>query len=167
MTVAYIGLGSNLGDRKACIQGALERLAGTPGIQLLRVASLYETAPWGKTDQDRFLNTVAEVDSDLSPEELLQILLQIEHSLGRTREVKWGPRTIDLDLLLYGNQKVDLPHLQVPHPRLAERAFVLVPLGELCPEMVLPQGPVKELAELMATKQDIRKIEPKVAVITI
>ncbi|MEW6698008.1 MAG: 2-amino-4-hydroxy-6-hydroxymethyldihydropteridine diphosphokinase [Bacillota bacterium] len=159
MTLAYIGLGSNLGDRASYIQGALEKLAAAPGIQLLRIAYLYETAPWGKTDQDWFLNTVAEVASDLSPEELLQRLLEIENTLGRTREVKWGPRTIDLDLLLYGNEKVDLPHLQVPHPRLAERAFVLIPLGELCPEMILPEGPVKELAKEVAAGQAIRRVE--------
>lgn len=159
MTLAYIGLGSNLGDRASYIQGALEKLAAAPGIQLLRTASLYETAPWGKTDQDWFLNTVAEVASDLSPEELLQTLLEIENTLGRTREVKWGPRTIDLDLLLYGNEKVDLPHLQVPHPRLAERAFVMIPLGELCPEMILTKGPIKELAKELAANQAIRKVE--------
>lgn len=159
MTLAYIGLGSNLGDRASYIQGALEKLDAAPGIQLLRTASLYETAPWGKTDQDWFLNTVAEVASELSPKELLQRLLEIENTLGRTREVKWGPRTIDLDLLLYGNEKVDLPHLQVPHPRLAERAFVLIPLGELCPEMILPAGPVKELAAEVAAGQAIRKVE--------
>ncbi|MCL4439621.1 2-amino-4-hydroxy-6-hydroxymethyldihydropteridine pyrophosphokinase [Desulforamulus profundi] len=159
MTVAYIGLGSNLGDKASYLEGALAWLAGTPGIQLVRVASLYQTAPWGKTDQDWFLNTVAEVATDLSPTELLQALLDIEKNLGRTRDVKWGPRTIDLDLLLYGKEQVDLPGLRVPHPRLAERAFVLVPLAELCPDMILPEGPVKELAERAATGQAIKKME--------
>ncbi|CCO08672.1 2-amino-4-hydroxy-6-hydroxymethyldihydropteridine diphosphokinase [Desulforamulus hydrothermalis] len=160
MTVAYIGLGSNLGKRESYIKNALAELAAAPGIQLLRVASLYETAPWGKTDQDRFLNTVAEVTTCLEAEQLLRVLLEIETRLGRTRDVKWGPRTIDLDLLLYGNRQINLPHLQVPHPHLTRRAFVLVPLAELCPALVLPAGRVEELAAAMAAEQDIKKRGP-------
>jgi len=160
MTLCYIGLGSNLGDRKQYIRQALDRLAQQPGVTLLRVASLYETAPWGKIDQDRFLNTVAEIETTLTPLNLLQALLQIEASLGRIRGEKWGPRTIDLDLLLYGEQEIHLPRLQVPHPYLAERAFVLVPLAELCPDLVLPDGrEIKQLAEDSTGCQELKKLD--------
>ncbi|ABO48705.1 2-amino-4-hydroxy-6-hydroxymethyldihydropteridine pyrophosphokinase [Desulforamulus reducens MI-1] len=159
MTVAYIGLGSNMGDKKAYIQSALKKLDHYTGIHLLRVASLYESAPWGYLEQDWFVNTVAEVETTLSPEKILQVLFDIERSLNRTRDIHWGPRTVDLDLLLYGSQTICFPHLQVPHPRMHERAFVLVPLAELCPNMILTQGTVMELAEKTLAEQAIRKIE--------
>lgn len=158
MTVAYIGIGNNLGDKERFIQRALDALSHMTGINLLRVASLYETAPWGNTDQDWYLNTVAEIDTTFSPRELLSTLLSIENNLGRTREEKWGPRTMDLDLLLYGSKVINNPHLRVPHPRMTERAFVLVPLAELCPDLVLPNGlGVKELAEETSKNQDIKR----------
>jgi 2-amino-4-hydroxy-6-hydroxymethyldihydropteridine diphosphokinase len=130
---AYIGLGSNLGDREETLRGALERLAATPGVELIGVSSLRETDPVGPVaDQPRFLNGAAAVDTSLSARELLALLLEIESQFGRTRiGPSGGPRTLDLDLLLYGNQRIDEPGLQVPHPRLHERPFVLEPLGEL------------------------------------
>lgn len=158
MTVAYIGIGSNMGNKEENINEALDRLGNYPGIKLLRAASLYETAPWGNLDQDWFLNTVAEIDTNLPPLDLLQALLEIEKYLGRTREVVWGPRTMDLDLLLYGQEKIDLPQLQVPHPRLTERAFVLVPLAELCPDMVLPEGKLKDLVDGILPEQEIKRV---------
>ncbi|MEG6520609.1 2-amino-4-hydroxy-6-hydroxymethyldihydropteridine diphosphokinase [Desulfotomaculum sp. 1211_IL3151] len=159
MRVAYIGLGSNMGDKKAYIQNALEQLSKYPGIHLLRAASRYESAPWGYPDQAWFINTVAEVETNLSPEELLQVLLDIEKKLDRTREIKWGPRTVDLDILLYGQETMNFPQLQIPHPRMHERAFVLVPLAELCPELRLPQGLVKELAVKALGGQEVRKVD--------
>jgi 2-amino-4-hydroxy-6-hydroxymethyldihydropteridine diphosphokinase len=137
--VAYIGLGSNLGDREKNLRAALERLAE---LGRVRTSSLRETDPVGVTDQPRFLNAVAELETDLSPQELLARLLEIEHELGRdrARERRWGPRTIDLDLLLYGDEALDEPGLTVPHPRLAERRFALEPLHELAPELTLPDG---------------------------
>lgn len=149
-----------MGDRQGYIRAALQRLDQQPEIKLLRVASLYETAPWGNTNQQWFLNTVAELDTTLSPQELLQVLLAIESELGRVRVEHWGPRTIDLDLLLYGQEEINLPQLVVPHPRMTERAFVLVPLAELCPDMVLREGQsVQSLARQVALDQEIRRIK--------
>jgi 2-amino-4-hydroxy-6-hydroxymethyldihydropteridine diphosphokinase len=137
--VAYIGLGSNLGDREENLLAALERLSE---LGLVRASSFRETDPVGVTDQPRFLNAAAELETDLSPRDLLVKLLGIERELGRDRaaETRWGPRTIDLDLLLYGDEVLDEPGLTVPHPRLAERRFALEPLQELAPELTLPDG---------------------------
>jgi 2-amino-4-hydroxy-6-hydroxymethyldihydropteridine diphosphokinase len=138
---AYVGLGANLGDREAAILDAAERLGA------VRLSTIRETEPWGYVDQPPFLNAVAEVDTDLSPRELLDRLLGIERSLGRLRlGPRWGPRTIDLDLLLYGDAVVDEPGLVVPHPRLHERLFVLEPLNELDPALKIPgKGAVSTL----------------------
>jgi 2-amino-4-hydroxy-6-hydroxymethyldihydropteridine diphosphokinase len=137
--VAYIGLGSNLGEREENLRAALARLGE---LGPLRASSFRETDPVGVTDQPRFLNAAAELETDLSPRDLLVKLLEIERELGRDRaaETRWGPRTIDLDLLLYGDEVLDEPGLTVPHPRLAERRFALEPLQELAPELTLPDG---------------------------
>ena len=149
MTVAFIGLGSNLGDREENIREALERLSE---LGPLRASTVRETEPVGITDQPSFLNAAAEVETELSARGLLESLLAIERDLGRDRtaEQRWGPRTIDLDLLLYGEEVVDEPGLTVPHPRLAERRFVLEPLHELAPELVLPDG--RRIKDLLATQ---------------
>jgi 2-amino-4-hydroxy-6-hydroxymethyldihydropteridine diphosphokinase len=141
VTLAYVGLGANLGDREAAIRRALELLG------VARVSTLIETEPWGYADQPRFLNAVAELDTAEPPRVLLDRLLDVERELGRTREgPRYGPRTIDLDLLLYGDEELDEPGLVVPHPRLHERAFVLEPLAELRPDLVVPgRGPLKAL----------------------
>jgi 2-amino-4-hydroxy-6-hydroxymethyldihydropteridine diphosphokinase len=135
---AFIGLGSNLGEREAQLRGALDAIAALPGTQLVRVSSLYDTEPVGEPDQPNFLNAVAQVDTELTARQLLWNLLLIERRLGRVRTRHWGPRTIDLDLLLYGALVVDEPDLQVPHPELTRRSFVLVPLVELDPLLVHP-----------------------------
>jgi 2-amino-4-hydroxy-6-hydroxymethyldihydropteridine diphosphokinase len=147
MSVAYIGLGSNLGDRAATIRKALDRLAARPRIELLAVSSLRETDPVGFEDQPRFLNGAAALRTELGPRDLLDRMLEIERGLGRVREgARYGPRTIDLDLLLYGDAVVDEPGLEIPHPRLAERVFVLEPLVELNPNLEVPgQGRVQAL----------------------
>jgi len=133
VTRAYVGLGANLGDREAAIRAAAEQLGAR------RVSAIVETEPWGYTDQPRFLNAVAEVETSLEPRAFLERLLEIERSLGRTRDgPRWGPRTIDLDLLVYGDAVVNEPGLTVPHPRLHERAFVLEPLAELAPSLNVP-----------------------------
>jgi 2-amino-4-hydroxy-6-hydroxymethyldihydropteridine diphosphokinase len=139
---AYIGLGSNLGEREATLRRALEALAGTDGVEIVAVSSFRETDPVGKVEQPRFVNAAAGLETSLAPRELLKRLLEVERSLGRdrTKEERWGPRTLDLDLLLYGDETIDEPALEVPHPRLAERAFVLEPLLELDPELRLPDG---------------------------
>jgi 2-amino-4-hydroxy-6-hydroxymethyldihydropteridine diphosphokinase len=139
---AYIGLGSNLGEREATMRAALERLAAGEEIDVVAVSSFRETDPVGKLDQPRFVNAAAALETSLAPRELLERLLDVERGLGRDRahEERWGPRTIDLDLLLYADEEIDEPGLAVPHPRLAERAFVLEPLLDLDPELRLPDG---------------------------
>jgi 2-amino-4-hydroxy-6-hydroxymethyldihydropteridine diphosphokinase len=133
VTLAYVGLGSNLGDREAMITRAADL------IDAVRLSTIRETEPWGYQDQPKFLNAVAELDTGLEPRPLLDRLLEVEHELGREREgLKWGPRTIDLDLLLYGELALDEPGLAVPHPRLTERLFALEPLAELAPAQKIP-----------------------------
>jgi 2-amino-4-hydroxy-6-hydroxymethyldihydropteridine diphosphokinase len=143
-----VGLGSNLGEREATLWKALEGLGATEGIEVLAVSSFRETDPVGVVDQPRFVNAAAALETSLSPRELLERLLDVERSLGRDRAVeeRWGPRTLDLDLLLYGGESIDEPGLEVPHPRLTERAFVLEPLLELDPDLRLPDGrPLRDL----------------------
>jgi 2-amino-4-hydroxy-6-hydroxymethyldihydropteridine diphosphokinase len=139
---AYVGLGSNLGEREATLRQALEALGGTAGIEVVAVSSFRETDPVGIVDQPRFVNAAVMLETSLTARELLERLLEVERSLGRDRvvEERWGPRTVDLDLLLYGGEAIDEPGLEVPHPRLTERAFVLEPLLELDPELRLPDG---------------------------
>jgi len=147
MARAYIGLGANLGDREVTLPSAVAALDATEGVQVVAVSSFRETEPVGYLDQPTFLNGAAAVETTLSPRELLDALLAVERSLGRTREgPRFGPRTIDLDLLLYGDESVDEPGLTVPHPRLHERAFALEPLAELDPGLVVPgHGPLETL----------------------
>ena len=135
---AFIGLGSNLGEREAMIRLALDDLARMPQTHLVRASSLYDTEPQGEVDQPNFLNAVAQIDTELTARQLLWNLQLIEKRLGRARTQRWGPRTIDLDLLLYGNLVIDESDLQVPHPELTRRSFVLVPLVELDPLLVHP-----------------------------
>ena len=130
-TTCWISLGANLGDRAAALQAALAQLRLTPGIEVSKVSSFYETPPWGKTDQPPFLNAAAELLTTLSPLALLQACQRIEDQLGRKRLEHWGPRTIDLDLLHIPGCTVNNPALQLPHPYLLQRAFVLVPLAEI------------------------------------
>ena len=142
MTRAYVGLGANLGDRAGTIRRAVELLGAESGIEVVAVSTLRETDPVGYADQPAFLNGAAALETELSPRELLERLLAVELALGRVRGEgpRYGPRAIDLDLLLYGNEVVDEPGLTVPHPRLAERRFALEPLHELDPDLSLPDG---------------------------
>jgi len=133
MARAYIGLGSNLGDREGHLRAALRALRDA-GVVILRTSRFVETLPVGKTDQPDFFNAAAALDTDFSARELLDLLLRIESSLGRIRAERWGPRTLDLDLLLYDDEVIREPGLEVPHPRLHERRFVLEPLAEIAPD---------------------------------
>jgi len=135
---SYIGLGSNLGEREAMIRSALEALSQVPESRLIRASSLYDTEPAGEVDQPNFLNAVAQLDTELTARQLLWNLMLIEKRLGRVRNQRWGPRTIDLDLLLYGGVVIEESDLVVPHPELTRRSFVLVPLVELEPLLVHP-----------------------------
>ena len=135
---AYIGLGSNLGERESMIRQALEALSILPDTDLVRASSLYDTEPVGDVEQPNFLNAVAQVETDLPARQLLWNLQLIEKRLGRERTRRWGPRVIDLDLLLYGDEIIEEDGLRVPHPELTRRAFVLVPLVELEPLLLHP-----------------------------
>ncbi|HEU6445363.1 MAG TPA: 2-amino-4-hydroxy-6-hydroxymethyldihydropteridine diphosphokinase [Gaiellaceae bacterium] len=139
MPLVYVALGANLGDREGTIRTALRRLDSHEQIEVERVSSLRETDPVGYEEQPPFLNGVARLRTDLEPRELLTLLLDLERDLGRTRHgPRFGPRTIDLDILLYGDRIIDEPGLRVPHPRMGERAFVLEPLAELDPDLEVP-----------------------------
>jgi 2-amino-4-hydroxy-6-hydroxymethyldihydropteridine diphosphokinase len=146
MPLVYIGIGANLGDREATIRLALERLERHARIEVRRVSSLRETDPVGYEDQPKFMNGVALLQTDLEPRELLTVLLDLERDLGRTRHgPRFGPRTIDLDILLYGERIVDEEGLRIPHPRMTERMFVLEPLDELDSALEIPgKGRVRE-----------------------
>ena len=147
MARAYVGLGANLGDRAATLARAVELVGQRPAIEIVAVSSFRETDPVGFLDQPRFLNAAVALETSLAPEELLGTLLEIERELGRTREgPRYGPRTVDLDLLLVEGVTLDVPGLTLPHPRLHERAFALEPLAELDPSLVVPgRGAVVDL----------------------
>ena len=144
---AFVGLGSNLGDREALLRAAVERLEADRDLEVVAVSTFRETEPVGFVEQPRFLNGVVALHTELEPRELLERLLAVEAELGRTRDgPRFGPRTIDLDLLLYGDAEVDEPGLHVPHPRLHERRFALEPLAELDPALEIPgRGRVSDL----------------------
>jgi len=129
--LCYIGIGSNLGDRQKYIESAIQKLKEIKGIAVKKASSLYETAPVGGPKQGKYLNGAIEIATDLGPRELLNVLQSIEKQLGRKRMIKDEPRTIDLDILLYGDENIDEPDLKIPHPRMAEREFVMKPLREL------------------------------------
>jgi len=148
---AYVGLGSNLGDREAPLRQAVAALREVPGVRIVAVSAFRETDPVGFLDQPRFLNGAAAIETELSPQELLAALLEVERGLGRIRGgERYGPRTVDLDLLVYGDVTLAEPGLEIPHPRLHERRFALEPLAELAPGLEIPgKGPVEALlAEL-------------------
>ncbi len=146
--LAYIGLGSNMDDPQQQIEQALREISELPQTRLVSTSQLYRTRPVGPQDQPDFVNGVCAVESTLAPMELLQSLQKIEQRHGRTREQHWGPRTLDLDILLYGNECISFDALQVPHPRMAERNFVLVPLADIAPELTLPDS--TPIAKLLA-----------------
>ena len=132
---AALGLGGNLGDPVAAFAVALRALDAHPEVAVLKLSSVWRTAPWGKLDQPEFLNMAALVETSLSARALLAVCLDLERQAGRERGERWGPRTLDIDILSYGAETIDEPGLQLPHPRIAERAFVLAPLAEIAPEM--------------------------------
>jgi 2-amino-4-hydroxy-6-hydroxymethyldihydropteridine diphosphokinase len=147
MELVYIGLGSNLADPRAQIEAALRALARLPQTRLVRRSRLYRSAPWGRLDQPEFVNAAAVLETDLPPRELLDGLLAIERNAGRTRDAtRWGPRVLDLDILIHGDTVIDEPGLHLPHPHLHERAFVLVPLTEIAADLMVPgRGSVDSL----------------------
>ncbi|MEW9625283.1 2-amino-4-hydroxy-6-hydroxymethyldihydropteridine diphosphokinase [Rhodanobacter geophilus] len=153
MTAAYIALGGNLGDPRRQLLEAMDALGRLPATRLLRRSRLYRTPPWGVLEQPPFLNAAALLDTGLAPHELLDALLAIEQRAGRVRAERNGPRTLDLDLLHMDGVQLDDEHLTLPHPRIAERAFVLLPLADLAPDLQLPgQGRVADLLAVADTQ---------------
>ncbi len=153
----YLSLGSNLGDRRDNLERALRRLGETPGLRIGRVSRKYRSAPLGVTEQPEFLNLAAEAFTTLAPTELLRAVKSLEAALGRPKTgPRWGPRVIDIDILLYDGAPVEAPDLVVPHPGMEERAFVMVPLAEIAPDLVLPSGRrAAEVAKALAREQDV------------
>lgn len=144
---AALSLGGNVGDVAQSFSHALQTLRDHPQISSLRASRIYVTPPWGKTDQPDFLNMAAAFETTLSPHELLALIREIEMQASRKREERWGPRTLDLDIIVYGDAVIDDAQLQIPHPRAHERAFVLVPLAEILPDARLQGRTVRELAQ--------------------
>lgn len=137
--IAYVALGANLGDRAKTLESAIAQLRGTEGILVLKYSTLHETAAvGGPMGSPPFLNAVVEIQTSLSPDTVLETLLSVEKNLGRVRRDKWEPRTIDLDLILYGDAVINTPHLTIPHPLMHQRRFVLAPLAEIAPEAIHP-----------------------------
>lgn len=159
MAVVYLGLGGNLGDRAANLREARRRLV-QGGVEVDRCSSLYETEPWGVVDQPRFLNAVCRGHTGLDPEALLRLAKRIEAEMGRVPAVRYGPRPIDIDILLYDQRRIATPELTIPHPRLRERAFVLVPLAEIAPDLLLPGDgrAVRELLAALGETGGVRKV---------
>ena len=149
MENAYIGLGSNLADPHAQVEAGIRALAQLRKTRLVARSCLYRSAAWGRVDQPEFINAAAALETDLSPRELLDALLALERDAGRERDgTRWGPRVLDLDILLFGDRYIDEPGLHVPHPHLHQRAFVLVPLAEIAPDLVIAGH--GRLADLLA-----------------
>jgi 2-amino-4-hydroxy-6-hydroxymethyldihydropteridine diphosphokinase len=147
---AALGLGGNLGDPVAAFAAALKALATHPMIKLGKISSVYRTPPWGRLDQPEFLNMAALIETSLPAFELLALVLDIEKRQGRERIERWGPRTLDNDILSYGDDEIDQPGLQVPHPRLAERAFALAPLAEIAPMLAIGSQTAAKLRDELA-----------------
>ncbi|MCQ2559126.1 MAG: 2-amino-4-hydroxy-6-hydroxymethyldihydropteridine diphosphokinase [Clostridia bacterium] len=151
---AYIGIGTNLGNKESNLRVALQKIAALPQVKITKTAAFYRTAPVGPVEQDWFLNTAAEIETEEQPLELLENLLSIENQMGRVRTIHWGPRVIDLDLLAYADLVVQTEKLTLPHPYIKDRSFVLLPLAEICPDLELPQmGVVRELLQELEKNQ--------------
>jgi 2-amino-4-hydroxy-6-hydroxymethyldihydropteridine diphosphokinase len=155
---AYLALGANLGDRLGNLQRAVDLLEVTPGIAVVRSSRVYETEPVGGPDQPEYLNAVLKIRTDLEPADLLRACLAVEAEMGRVRAERWGPRPIDVDVLTYGDRTIDEPDLEIPHPRMHERGFVLVPLAELDADPMLPGG--RRLASLRLAPGAVLGVQP-------
>jgi 2-amino-4-hydroxy-6-hydroxymethyldihydropteridine diphosphokinase len=155
---AFIGLGSNIGNRYDYLTKAIEKLVKHPKIKMVKTSSVYETDPVGYEEQDLFLNMVIEVWTDWSALELLDYCLKVELELGRKREIFWGPRTIDLDILLYNQENIKSEKLIVPHPRMLERNFVMIPLSEIKPDIIIPntEKPLETWINELPNKEGVR-----------
>ncbi|MEH7886636.1 2-amino-4-hydroxy-6-hydroxymethyldihydropteridine diphosphokinase [Bacillus sp. JJ1609] len=155
---AYIALGSNMGDRYEYLKKAILLLESHKEVSVVNTSSIFETDPVGFTDQDQFLNMAVQVSTSLKPLELLDECLKIEEELGRKREIRWGPRTLDLDILMYNQENIETEKLTIPHPRMSERAFVILPLLEMDPNLMLPtmEKPLKTCLQSIPDKEGVR-----------
>lgn len=153
----YLALGSNLGDRVDYLRRAITALLRRPRLRVKAVSPVYETKPIGLLDQPDYLNMVVQIETTFSPLELLAVTQQIERELHRTRDVRWGPRTLDIDILIYGEDVLKRPQLTIPHPRMHERAFVLLPLNDLAPDLIVPSSgrTVTQLVEQVSGKEGV------------
>jgi len=160
MAEAALGLGSNLGDRNAHLLGAVRALKDWDGIRVLAVSSLWETPPWGIEDQPHFLNACVLIDTSLAPMEVLEACLAIERDHGRERSLRWGPRTLDVDVLYYDDVEMAGDRLILPHPRMLLRSFVLAPLAEIAPEKVIGGATIRENLALAGLEAGMRRLDP-------
>lgn len=158
MNKVYIGLGTNVGDRESNLKDAISELAAVPEIEIVSLSSIYETNPVGYLEQGKFLNMVVCINTTFDAQTLLVTCMKIEQNLGRKREIRWGPRTIDLDILLYNQENIVTENLIVPHPRIMERAFVAIPLVEIDKDITLPNmdKPVREVMDDIPEKEGVR-----------
>ena len=165
IVTAYLGLGSNLGDRNASLREAITRLSDPEDLTVVATSSIYETAPWGYTDQPDFLNCAVGIETLFSPAELLRRIQQVEREIGRTPTWRYGPRLIDVDILLYGDLCLQLsdPNLAIPHPRMDQRAFVLIPLAEIAGDVVHPvlQRTISDLASEVGNQEGVKVWAPR------
>lgn len=158
MTDVFLGLGSNVGDRENQLKEAIRLLDEQSGIKVVKVSSFYETEPVGYVDQPDFLNLCVEIQTELSPKAVLERGLSIEQQLHRVRKERWGPRTLDIDILLYGDQIIEEQDLTIPHPRMTERAFVLIPLQEIAPNKIEPRTQTK-IKDITVPNETVKKVQ--------
>lgn len=158
MTDVFLGLGSNVGDRENQLKEAIRLLDEQSGIKVVKVSSFYETEPVGYVDQPDFLNLCVEIQTELSPKAVLERGLAIEQQLHRVRKARWGPRTLDIDILLYGDQIIEEQDLTIPHPRMTERAFVLIPLQEIAPNKIEPRTQTK-IKDITVPNETVKKVQ--------
>ncbi|MCA1322097.1 2-amino-4-hydroxy-6-hydroxymethyldihydropteridine diphosphokinase [Bacillus tianshenii] len=161
MNTSYIALGSNQGDRAELLYRAIRKLEEDKEVEVERTSSIYETDPVGYTDQEKFLNMVIKVNTSYAPLELLKVLQEIEHFFGRERKIRWGPRTLDLDILLYNQENIENEELIIPHPRMWERAFVLVPLIEIADRAAIPKIIDEEALLELQDREGVQVWKPK------
>ncbi|MCX2725104.1 2-amino-4-hydroxy-6-hydroxymethyldihydropteridine diphosphokinase [Roseibium salinum] len=161
-TRCALGLGANVGDTRATLDTAISRLEQTEGVTLVARSSDYRAPPWGPVPQDDYRNCCIVIDTTLTPQDLLGLCLRIERELGRVRDVRWGPRTLDIDVLIYGLQRVVEADLEIPHPRMGDRAFVLIPLAEIWPDAPLGDGRTAiEALETCPDQEGVVKLEDR------